>query len=63
ITPDRILVGLPLPYGMSGNDAQIVGANTLTRTQQYGPPIPLNFNGVNSPSGVTNSVSGILPGQ
>jgi hypothetical protein len=39
---------------MSGIDAHIIGSNSLTRTQQYGPPIPLQSNGVNSPSGVTS---------
>jgi len=60
---DRVLVGQPLPYGMAGVNAQIVGANILTRTQQYGPPIPLNANGVNSPGGVTNQMIGAVPGQ
>ena len=59
----RVLVGLPSPNGLSGADAQIIGANALNRTQQYGPPIPINSNGVNSPTGVTNSVIGTLPGQ
>jgi hypothetical protein len=52
---DRVLVGVPTPNGMSGIDAHIIGSNSLTRTQQYGPPIPLQSNGVNSPSGVTGS--------
>ena len=63
IDPDRVLVGAPLPFGMSGVNAQIVGANALNRAQQYGPPIPINANGVNSPSGVTNQMSGVVPGQ
>lgn len=60
---DRVLVGQPLPFGMSGVNAQIVNANALNRTQQYGPPIPINSNGVNSPSGVTNQMVGVIPGQ
>lgn len=63
IDPSRVLVGAPLPHGMSGVDAQIVGANALTRVQQAGPPIPINANGLNSPSGVTNQMSGVVPGQ
>ncbi len=63
IDGERVLVGVPLPFGMSGVNAQIVGANALNRVQQYGPPIPINANGVNSPSGVTNQMSGVLPGQ
>lgn len=63
IAPDRVLVGAPLPFGMSGVNAQIVGANALNRVQQYGPPIPINANGLNSPSGVTNPMSGVIPGQ
>ena len=39
------------------SDAQIIAGNALGRTQQYGPPIPINSNGVNSPSGVTSSSS------
>jgi hypothetical protein len=50
---DRVLVGVPTPRGMSGIDAHIIGSNALTRTQNFGPPIPLNSSGVNSPSGVT----------
>jgi hypothetical protein len=50
---DRVLVGVPTPNGMSGLDAYIIGNNGLGRTQQYGPPIPIQSNGVNSPSGVT----------
>ncbi len=60
---DRVLVGAPVAYGLSGADAQIIGANELHRTQLYGPPIPINSNGVNSPTGVTNPVSGSLPNQ
>ncbi len=52
---DRVLVGVPIPHGMSGTDAQIVAGNSLNRTLQYGPPIPILSNGVNSPSGVTSS--------
>lgn len=52
---DRVLVGAPIPAGMSGIDAQIIGNNAIGRTQQYGPPIPINSNGVNSPSGVTSN--------
>lgn len=63
IDPDRVLVGAPLAFGMSGVNAQIIGANSLNRTQQYGPPTPLNANGVNSPSGVTNQMSGVVPSQ
>ncbi|WP_422931148.1 hypothetical protein [Singulisphaera sp. PoT] len=63
LPPDRIFVGEPMPFGSSGTNAQIMGANMLNRTQQYGPPIPINSNGLNSPSGVTNSVFGTLPGQ
>ena len=63
IDPNRVLIGAPLPFGMSGVNAQIVGANALNRAQQYGPPIPINANGVNSPSGVTNQMSGVVPGQ
>jgi len=59
----RVLVGLPAANGLSGADAQIIAANALNRTQQYGPPIPINSNGVNSPTGVTNAVTGSLPGQ
>ena len=51
---DRVLVGVPAPVGMSGIDAHIIGSNSLSRTQQYGPPIPLQSNGVNSPSTVTS---------
>jgi hypothetical protein len=40
---------------MSGTDAYVIGGNALGRVQQYGPPIPINSNGVNSPSGVTSS--------
>ena len=54
---DRVLVGVPTPNGMSGIDAHIIGSNSLTRTQGYGPPIPLQSNGVNSPSGVTSGGS------
>ncbi|WP_337172926.1 hypothetical protein [Paludisphaera sp.] len=59
----RVLVGQPAPFGLSGIDAQIISANALNRTQQYGPPIPINANGVNSPSGVTNQMVGVVPGQ
>lgn len=63
VPADRVLVGMPKPYGMAGNDADIIYSNGLQRTRLYGPPIPLNSNGINSPGGVTNSVSGVLPGQ
>lgn len=63
IDPNRVLVGAPLPSGMSGVDAQIIGANSLNRTQQAGPPIPIQSNGVNSPSGVTNQMMGVVPRQ
>ena len=56
---ERVLIGAPMAGGMSGVDAQIVGNNALGRTQQYGPPIPINSNGVNSPSGVTSGSGGI----
>ena len=59
IPPDRVLVGVPIATGMTGVDAQIVAGNALGRVQQYGPPIPINSNGVNSPSGVTIN-SGIV---
>jgi len=55
IPPDRVLVGVPIANGLSGVDAQVIAGNALGRVQQYGPPIPINSNGVNSPSGVTNS--------
>lgn len=63
VPADRVLVGVPIPFGMSGMDAHIVGENALNRTQQYGPPIPINGNGLNSPTGVTNSLTGVIPGQ
>ncbi|WP_435011132.1 hypothetical protein P12x_002430 [Tundrisphaera lichenicola] len=53
ISADRIFVGVPLPVGLSGPDSQVIAGNSLGRTQAYGPPIPINSNGVNSPSGVT----------
>ena len=55
---DRVLVGVPAAHGMSGVDAYIIGNNSLSRTQGYGPPIPLQSNGVNSPSGVTSGGGG-----
>ena len=55
VAPSRVLVGSPIPHGMSGIDAQIVGSNALDRVKDYGPPIPINSNGVNSPSGVTTN--------
>ena len=55
LPPERVLVGAPIATGMSGIDADIVGNNAIGRVQQYGPPIPINSNGINSPSGVTNS--------
>ena len=63
VMSDRVLVGLPLPVGISGTHAQVINSNALNRVQQYGPPIPINSNGVNSPSGVTNPLSGSLPNQ
>jgi hypothetical protein len=63
IPAERVLVGMPISRGMSGNDADIISANALQRTRLYGPPIPINSNGVNSPGGVTNPVSGVMPGQ
>jgi hypothetical protein len=54
VTSDRVLVGVPKAHGLSGTDAQVIAGNALGRTQQYGPPIPINSNGVNSPSGVTS---------
>jgi hypothetical protein len=57
VGPDRVFVGVPAARGLSGPDAQVIAGNALGRVQQYGPPIPINSNGVNSPSGVT-SVSG-----
>jgi hypothetical protein len=58
MTSDRVLVGVPIPNGMTGTDAQIIAGNGLQRTQGYGPPIPLLSNGVNSPGGVTSGSSG-----
>jgi hypothetical protein len=63
IEEGRVLVGEPIPFGLSGVNAQIISANLLNRTQQYGPPVPINANGVNSPSGVTNQMVGAVPGQ
>lgn len=53
ISPDRIVVGRPRATGLSGVDAQIIGTNAMDRTAKFGPPIPIQSNGVNSPSGVT----------
>jgi hypothetical protein len=55
---DRVLVGVPIPNGMTGSDAQIIAGNGLSRTQNYGPVIPLLSNGVNSPSSVTGGGGG-----
>jgi hypothetical protein len=55
---DRVLVGVPIPNGMSGLDAYIIGNNSLSRTQNYGPAIPLQSSGVNSPSGVSSGGGG-----
>jgi hypothetical protein len=55
VPSDRVLVGVPKAHGLSGTDAYVIAGNALGRTQQYGPPIPINSNGVNSPSGVTSS--------
>ncbi len=60
VPSDRVLVGVPKAHGLSGTDAQVIAGNALGRTQQYGPPIPINSNGVNSPSGVTSG-SGSAP--
>jgi hypothetical protein len=54
IAPERVVVGRPSSTGLSGIEAQIIGANAMDRTAKYGPPIPINSNGVNSPSGVTS---------
>ena len=53
VTSDRVLVGVPKAFGLSGTDAQVIAGNSLGRTQGYGPPIPIQSIGVNSPSGVT----------
>ncbi len=53
VTSGRVLVGAPIPTGMAGIDAHLIGDNALNRTKDFGPPIPINSNGVNSPSGVT----------
>ncbi len=53
IPPDRVLVGTPIANGLSGINGQIISGNALGRVQQYGPPIPINSNGINSPGGVT----------
>lgn len=53
IPPDRVLVGEPIARGLSGTNAQVIANNALGRVQQYGPPIPINSTGINSPSGVT----------
>ncbi len=58
VGPERVLVGQPAAFGMSGNDARLVGVNALGRTEGYGPPIPLNSNGINSASGVTKQGAG-----
>jgi hypothetical protein len=55
VPSDRVLIGVPKPIGLTGSDAQVIAGNSLGRTQGYGPPIPINSNGVNSPSGVTSS--------
>ncbi len=59
VPSDRVLVGVPKAHGLSGTDAQVIAGNALGRTQQYGPPIPINANGVNSPSGVTSGGAGV----
>jgi hypothetical protein len=61
VTSDRVFVGVPSAVGLSGNDAFIISNNSLGRTQSYGPPIPINSNGVNSPSGVTSGSGGGSP--
>lgn len=53
IGPDRVIVARPGAGGLSGVNAQIVDANALDRAKDFGPPIPIDANGVNSPSGVT----------
>ena len=60
VPQERVLVGAPIATGLTGIDAQVIAGNALGRVQQYGPPIPINSNGVNSPTGVTignNAVS------
>ncbi len=61
LPPDRVLVGVPIATGMTGVDAQIIAGNALGRVQQYGPPIPIHSNGVNSPSGVTVNSGTVAP--
>ena len=61
IPPDRVLVGAPIANGLSGVDAQVIAGNALGRVQQYGPPIPLESNGVNSPTGVTINSGVVSP--
>lgn len=53
VTSDRVVVGDPISRGLSGIEAHIIGDNGLNRTEKFGPPIPINSNGVNSPGGVT----------
>ena len=53
IDPARVVVAVPSAKGLSGINAQIIGANAMERVREFGPPIPINSNGVNSPSGVT----------
>jgi len=61
VTSDRVLVGVPIANGLSGRDAQLIDANAMSRTLGYGPPIPINAVGVNSPSGVTISSPSVGP--
>lgn len=61
IPPDRVLVGVPIATGLNGIDAQIIAGNSLGRVQQYGPPIPIESNGVNSPTGVTINSTAVAP--
>ena len=61
LPPDRVVVGEPIAHGLRGVDAQIIAGNALGRVQQYGPPIPLDSNGVNSPSGVTVNSGSVAP--
>ena len=61
VTSDRVLVGVPIANGLSGPDAQVIAGNALNRTLGYGPPIPINSNGVNSPSGVTINPGAVAP--
>jgi len=61
VSSDRVLVGVPAANGLSGRDAQLIDANAMSRTLGYGPPIPINAIGVNSPSGVTINSPSVGP--